>query len=38
MLTRMNRLCGRIPSELFESTLALYRRDQENFDRGLGAV
>jgi hypothetical protein len=28
----------RIPSELFESTLALYRRDQENFDRGLGAV
>lgn len=28
----------RIPGELFESTLALYRRDQENFDRGLGAV
>ncbi len=28
----------RISGEMFESQLALYRRDQENFDRGLGAV
>ncbi|MGC4006221.1 MAG: hypothetical protein QM811_25140 [Pirellulales bacterium] len=28
----------RVSPEMFESQLALYRRDQENFDRGLGAV
>lgn len=28
----------RIPVERFESTLALYRRDQDAFDRGVGAV
>lgn len=27
-----------ISSDLFESTLALYRRDQDAFDRGVGAV
>jgi hypothetical protein len=28
----------RIPAPLFESTLSLYRRDQDAFDRGVGAV
>ncbi|MDZ4821261.1 MAG: hypothetical protein SGJ20_20055 [Planctomycetota bacterium] len=28
----------RIPAALFDSTLALYRRDQDAFDRGVGAV
>jgi hypothetical protein len=28
----------RIPEPLFESTLSLYRRDQDAFDRGVGAV
>jgi hypothetical protein len=27
----------RVSSEVFESTLALYQRDQDAFDRGLGA-
>ncbi|HJS07472.1 MAG TPA: hypothetical protein VJ809_07415, partial [Pirellulales bacterium] len=28
----------RIPAPLFEATLSLYRRDQDAFDRGVGAV
>lgn len=32
-----NEPAWKISSPLFESTLALYRRDQEAFDRGLGA-
>ncbi len=28
----------RVPAALFDSTLALYRRDQDAFDRGVGAV
>ena len=27
----------RVPAATFESTLALYRRDQDAFDRGVGA-
>jgi hypothetical protein len=27
----------RVPASAFESTLALYRRDQEAFDQGVGA-